>query len=218
MNKISASGNPLSLNKKTFNRAIRMLTRRDSSLGRIVETLGPPPMWRRPAEFSTLVRIILEQQVSLASAKATYQKLIEKNSPLTPEKFLRLNDQQLKGFGFSRQKSRYCRLLAAELVNGDFGLEELKRMTDEQVRASLMQMKGIGPWTADIYLLMALNRPDAWPSHDLALAMALQKLKELDLPPSVIELEEFGEAWKPWRAVAARILWHFYLSPAFKSN
>jgi DNA-3-methyladenine glycosylase II len=154
----------------------------------------------------------LEQQVSLASAKATYDRLRATLSPLTPSQFLTLDEVTLKQIGFSRQKTRYSRLLAQALVAGELDLELLADLADEQVRAELTNIKGIGPWTANIYLLLVLRRPDIWPSRDLALAVAVQKVKKLPTRPTPTELEEIAQPWRPWRAVAARLLWHDYLS------
>jgi DNA-3-methyladenine glycosylase II len=169
-------------------------------------------MWARDAGFSTLLHIILEQQVSLASAKAAHSKLLELVSPLTPQAFLRLDDATLKAVGFSRQKTAYGRNLARSIAEGDLDLNALASMDDAAVRSELVKIKGIGRWTTDIYLLMVLRRPDIWPTGDLALATAAQKLKRLKTRPTTADLEAMSARWRPWRAVAARILWHYYLS------
>jgi DNA-3-methyladenine glycosylase II len=193
-------------------RGVRHLSRVDSDLARVIERFGPPPMWERDPDFSTLLRIILEQQVSLASAKAAFDKLCLIASPLDPQRFLELDDVTLKGAGFSRQKTRYGRDLAERLVQGRLDLAGLRGMDDDSVRAQLMSVKGIGLWSADIYLLMAMLRPDVWPRGDLALATAVQKVKRLRMRPDQGKLDEMSEAWRPWRAVAARLFWHFYVS------
>jgi len=169
-------------------------------------------MWGRESGFSTLLHIILEQQVSLASAKSAHNKLIALCSPLTPVSFLKLDDATLKAAGFSRQKTGYGRNLAQSIVDGLLDLDALSLMDDDAVRSELIKVKGIGRWTSDIYLLMVLRRPDIWPVGDLALAVAAQKVKRLQDRPSQEELDEMSAAWRPWRAVAARILWHYYLS------
>jgi DNA-3-methyladenine glycosylase II len=169
-------------------------------------------MWAREPGFPTLIHIILEQQVSLASAKAAYQRLLAAASPLTPDRFLELDDAALKRIGFSRQKTAYSRELARAVLSGRLDLAELETRDDVTVRSELTQIKGIGPWTADIYLLMALRRPDVWPSGDLALATAAQRVKRLASRPTPDELDALGAKWKPWRAVAAWLLWHYYLS------
>ena len=173
---------------------------------------GPPPLWKREEGFHTLIHIILEQQVSLASAKAAYERLVEALRVLTPENFLNLDDEELKTIGFSRQKTRYGRNLAEAVIQGALDPESLGMLEDAEVRSRLMSLKGIGAWTADIYLLMALGRPDIWPTGDLALAVAVQQLKQMSHRPTTQALADLSEDWRPWRAVAARILWHFYLS------
>jgi len=168
-------------------------------------------MWRRKPGFPTLVKIILEQQVSLASANAVYERLSGMIAPFDSSHFLTLNDDALHAVGFSRQKIRSCRGLSSAIVQGNLKLSELERMDDETARSKLVQIHGIGPWTADIYLLLALRRPDIWPESDLALISAVKKVKKL---PKIGagELIELSSDWRPWRAVAARLLWHYYLS------
>jgi len=202
---------PLTLTVDSFQQGVAILGNRDSQLAMVLSQHGPPPFWTRQAGFPTLVHIILEQQVSLASAKAAFDKLNQSASPVTPHSFLALSDRELKSFGFSRQKAGYCRGLAKEIVAGNLDLDGLGEKDDVAVRANLIRIKGIGSWTADIYLLMALRRPDVWPVGDLALAAAFQELSGRPLRPSPIELEAIGEVWRPWRAIAARILWHYYL-------
>ncbi|MFN8455851.1 MAG: DNA-3-methyladenine glycosylase 2 family protein [Anaerolineae bacterium] len=192
--------------------AVEWLAARDDALAQIAQRYGLPPLWPREPGFPTLIHIILEQQVSLASAKAAFERLRAAVSPLTPQKFLTLDDAQLKTIGFSRQKTRYGRELARAVSHNLLDLERLAYLDDEAVRVELKQIKGIGDWTVDIYLLMALRRPDVFPPNDLALLAALQKLKGLDLRPTPAELAAVAENWRPYRAVAARLLWHFYLS------
>lgn len=203
---------PRRLNEQSLRRGARFLSGRDSALKRVLDAFGPPPLWARPEGFPTLLHIILEQQVSLASARAAFQRLIETASPLTPARFLELDAEALRKAGFSRQKTGYGRALAEAVLRGDLDLDGLDALDDEAARSALLRVRGIGPWTADIYLLMALLRPDIWPRGDRALAVALQQLHGWSVPPSDAELAESALVWKPWRAVAARILWHFYLS------
>jgi DNA-3-methyladenine glycosylase II len=191
---------------------VRHLTERHAGFARIVEAYGPPPLWGRRPGFATLVHIILEQQVSLASAKAAFVRLQAAIAPITPRRFLVLDDATLKNIGFSRQKTAYVRYLAQAIVERRFDPAVLAQMTDADVRAALVAHKGIGNWSADIYLLMALRRPDIWPGGDLALAVAAQRLGQLPARPTPDELNAMAEEWRPWRAVAARILWHHYLS------
>ncbi len=200
------------LTETTLRRGLRELSLRDPDLARVVTSLGPPPMWAREPGFPTLIHIILEQQVSLASARAAFDRLLAAAAPLTPQRLLEFDDATLKAIGFSRQKMGYSRLLAQAVLQGQLDLEALHSMPDADVRSALVQLKGIGPWSADIYLLMALRRRDVWPNGDLALITALQRVKHLPARPTQMLFDEYGEAWRPWRAVAARVLWHYYLS------
>lgn len=200
------------LTQETLLESVAVLAGRDPHLAEVVTQFGPPPLWAREPGFPTLVYIILEQQVSLASAKAAFTRLCGALSPLTPEAFLTLDDAALKTIGFSRQKTKYGRILAQTVASGELDLDDLHGLSDEAVRGELVKIKGIGRWTADIYLLMALLRPDVWPSGDLALAVAVQRVKQLDALPKPGELEPLGETYHPWRAVAARLFWHHYLS------
>ena len=201
------------LTRRSFDQALDFLRDLDLDLGEVLARLGPPPMWDREPGFPTLVHIILEQQVSLASAKAAFDKLLDNVSPLEPESFLTLNDSTLKSIGFSGQKGRYCRELARAVIDGSLDLEALSSLPDHEVRAELEKVTGVGPWTSNIYLLMVLLRPDVWPPGDLALAAAVQNLKGLDHRLRRKELRMIADRWRPWRSVAARILWHHYLNP-----
>jgi len=200
------------LDEIAFQSGIRELTVRDADLARVIQTYGAPPLWVREPGFPSLVYIILEQQVSLASARAAFQRLRAAASPLTPTRFLKLSDTQLKQIGFSRQKTLYTRLLAESLVKRHLDLNDLHDLSDDEARKFLVALKGIGTWTADIYLLSALRRPDIWPIGDLALAVAVQEVKRLRSRPSPERLERLSQLWRPYRAVAARLFWHAYLS------
>jgi DNA-3-methyladenine glycosylase II len=169
-------------------------------------------MWDREPGFPTLVHIILEQQVSLASARACFDKLCATVGELTPSSLLALTDGELKEVGFSRQKTDYARTLARAVEGSALVLDTLDELSDDEARHELMQIKGIGRWTADIYLLMALGRPDIWPVGDLALVAAAQRVKGLARRPTADEFHRFGDDWRPWRSVAARLLWHRYLA------
>ncbi len=150
--------------------------------------------------------------MSLASARVAYDRLCAVVDPLTPQGLLTLDDATLKAIGFSRQKIVYARHLAQTLITGTLDLDELATQDDATVRARLVALKGIGPWSAEIYLLMALRRADAWPVGDLALQVAAQAVKSLTARPDPVALTELAEGWRPWRAVAARLLWHHYLN------
>lgn len=200
------------MTRRRFNQGVKDLAARDPDLARVVDRFGPPPLWTREPGFPTLVHLILEQQVSLASAKAAFDRLREAADPLTPAGFLRLSDARLKKIGYSRQKTAYTRDLATAVDGKRLDLDALPHMKDAAVRDELMRVKGIGRWTADCYLLMALRRSDIWPVGDMALQVAARHIKRLRKRPSPERLDRLGTAWKPWRAVAARILWHYYLS------
>jgi DNA-3-methyladenine glycosylase II len=190
---------------------VAVLVERDPDLAGVVERFGSPPLWDRRPGFPTLLKTVLEQQVSLASAAAAYGRLLEIVDSLTPEAFLALDDLTLRQVGFSRQKAHYGRVLAHALLEGSLDLEALEDLDDREARAALTSLKGIGPWTADTYLLMALLRPDVWPAGDIALQAAVQDLKGLPARPTNDEMIDLAEVWRPWRAVAARILWFHYL-------
>jgi DNA-3-methyladenine glycosylase II len=200
------------LTRERFQAGLKILVDRDRDLARVVERCGPPPMWTRRPGFATLVRIILEQQVSLASAHAVYQRLTLVVSPFSAARFRQIDPALIQQAGLTRQKRAYCFHLAEAIAHRRLCLERLKRLADDDVRQALIQVKGIGPWTADIYLLMALRRPDIWPRGDLALKVAIQSVKHLPAVPSDAAFEAAGHPWRPWRAIAARILWHAYLS------
>jgi DNA-3-methyladenine glycosylase II len=203
---------PNLLTEESFAEGIAYLCQVDPDLKRVHAEFGPPPLWQREPGFATLVHIILEQQVSTASADATLAKLRHAIPVLTPENFLGLSEIELRQIGFSRQKTAYCQGLAHLVLDRELDLEELAELDDGAVRSRLLQIKGIGSWTADNYLLMALLRTDILPAGDLALITALQELKGLVSRPTVEDLEQAALLWRPWRAVAARFLWHFYLS------
>lgn len=184
----------------------------------VLDTFGYPPLWQRENSFACLLKIILEQQVSLSSAQATFDKLLNNSKEIEPRSFLEFDDDALKSFGFSRQKTRYCRILAQELNSGKLDLIQLSNLDDYKVKQRLMQLTGIGHWTADIYLLMILLREDIWPNGDRALAVAAWELLQLNSIPDYPTLAKIAEKWQPYRAIAARILWHFYLNTPRKKQ
>ena len=199
------------LTQKTLALAARELAVRDRLLAKIHAKYGDPPLWQRAAGFRTLVHIILEQQVSLSSAKSMLLRLETAIQPFTPERFAEVGESYLRGLGVTRQKSAYLLHLSESLVSGRLKLQSLSRLSDDQVLEKLTGIKGIGLWSANIYLLMAMRRADIWPAGDLALAVAIKELKGLATRPSPEELELIAEAWRPHRAVAARMLWQYYL-------
>ncbi len=199
------------LTTKTLVQAAQELAARDETLAWILATYGAPPMWRRPTGFPTLVHIILEQQVSLKSAKAMLLRLQSAIDPFRPERFVELGEIHLRSLGVTRQKSAYLLHLSESILNNELSLTRLSRMSDDLVRMELTRIKGIGSWSADVYLLMAMRRADIWPAGDLALAVAAKDLLSLERKPTPDELETIAERWRPYRAVAARMLWQHYL-------
>jgi DNA-3-methyladenine glycosylase II len=206
------------LTRAALQTGVRELIARDRNLARIVEEFGPPPLWARPRGFPTLVRIILEQQVSLASAAALFAKL-ERHfaGSVTPERVTALGEPALLSIGFTRQKARYVTGLASRIADGTVSLERIARLTDADAEHALVQIPGIGPWTAGVYLLMALRRPDIWPPGDLGLHKSMAEVRRLRAVPTSDEAAAFALRWRPWRAVAARLLWHSYLSRRAKT-
>jgi DNA-3-methyladenine glycosylase II len=199
------------LTQKTLALAARELAARDEMLAGIHAAHGDPPLWRRATGFPTLVHIILEQQVSLKSAKSMLSRLEGAVQPFTPLRFIELGDAYFRSLGLTRQKSAYLLHLSASIESGELSFARLSRLTDEDARLVLTQIKGIGSWSADVYLLMAMRRADVWPAGDLALAVALKELMGLAKRPGPLELEQLAERWRPHRAVAARMLWQYYL-------
>jgi DNA-3-methyladenine glycosylase II len=189
-----------------------MLAARDSDLGAILKGYGPPPLWARRPGFSTLVKIILEQQVSLRSAAALFARLKKNTAPFQPARVIELGEAHLKSLGLTRQKTAYCLHLAESLTEKRLVLRNLPAMSDADAKAALMAIKGIGSWSADIYLLMVLRRPDVFPATDLALVTAITEVKKLSTRPDTIKLLELAEVWRPYRSVAARMLWQYYLA------
>jgi DNA-3-methyladenine glycosylase II len=190
--------------------ALEALAAHDAEIARAYAHCGLPPVRGQEAGFAGLIRIMPSQQVSVYAARAILGRLREAADPLTPESFLALDEVALKRIGFSRQKVRYGRALAEELLAGRLDLEGLEALDDDDAIAELIRVKGIGRWTAEIYLLFALRRADVWPVDDLAVQVAAQRLKGLAERPSRAVMLEIGEAWRPHRSAAARFLWHFY--------
>ena len=200
------------LTRETLAVAARALATRDEMLRGIYELHGEPPLWRRNSGFPTLVHIILEQQVSLRSGKAIFDRLTSSIKPFVPARVVELGEIYLRSLGVTRQKASYLVQLSSAIINQELNFRKLVTMNDEDARITLMRIKGIGAWSADVYLLMAMRRADVWPAGDLALAVALQELKGYPKRPTPIELELYAERWRPHRAVAARMLWQHYLS------
>lgn len=203
---------PNALTPETYTRHITALCAGDPDLARVVERHGPPPLWVWEEGFVGLLHTILGQQVSQASAQAVLDRLKMAADSLTPESLLALDDETLRRVGLSRQKIRYARGLAQALLAGDLDLDRVAALPDAAAHAALTALPGIGPWTADVFLIMSLRRADVWPVGDRALVVASRQVKGMDHDPSPGEMDQIGAAWRPVRAVAARILWHHYLS------
>jgi DNA-3-methyladenine glycosylase II len=199
-----------SFGEKDFHLLCNKLAIDDAELRGIIQQYGYPPLWGRKAVFETLVHIILEQQVSLASAKAALIKLKQKIGSVTPAKLLLLTDAELKACYFSRQKTGYVRGLAEAVQSRQLRITALKNLPDEDVRKALTAIKGIGHWTTDVYLMMVLHRPDLFPTGDIALMNSMRFVK--NMPGASKEtLLEIAERWRPYRTIAAFLLWHAYI-------
>jgi DNA-3-methyladenine glycosylase II len=203
---------PISIfNENDFPGLCKQLAKQDPHIRSIIEEHGYPPVWSRKPSYETLVHIILEQQVSLASAKAALAKLKEKIGAVTPRKLLALSDAELKTCYFSRQKISYAQGLASAMENKQVSIKKLQHLPDEEVRAMLTQIKGIGNWTVDVFLMMVLHRTDLFPTGDIALINSVKHVKQLPLHTTKDEILELAEAWRPNRTVAAFLFWHAYI-------
>ena len=196
----------------TFVQACELLAEEDESLASVIERHGVPEFWHRPTGFPTLVLLILEQQVSLESGAAMYRRLDETTGDVTPETILTMGADGLRAMGVTRQKTEYLLTLAGRIEDGSFDIENLDSMPVEEARDALTSLKGIGPWTADAYLLSAVRHIDMWPVGDRALQVGVGEVLGMTATPDEEELELIGEPWRPIRAAAARITWHSYLT------
>ena len=192
-------------------RACDALARRDGRLGGIVADWGYPPLWSRGGGFATLVTMILEQQVSLESARAIFRRLERASGGVTPRNVMRIGVEGLRGAGLTRPKARYCHGLAERVAGGEVRFARIARAADERARELLLDIDGVGEWTANVYLLFVLGRPDVWPPRDLALMKSIAEVYGLDETPRNEACLARAERWRPWRSVAARMLWHAYL-------
>jgi DNA-3-methyladenine glycosylase II len=195
---------------KALGAALRALGRKDSDLARAVKEVGPPPPRARPPGFASLLEIILAQQVSTHSYRAIAKRLEEAIGVATPRGILDLEEAQFRRIGFSRQKVIYARGIAEAAHGGALDLDAVAAMTDEDAMAELVKLKGVGRWTAEIYLMFCLGRADIMPAGDLALREAAGLVKRKRKRPDEAQLRRMAEAWRPWRSVAARLLWHYY--------
>jgi DNA-3-methyladenine glycosylase II len=188
---------------------IERLINTDDVFASIVEKYGHPPNWTRPAGFISLSKIILEQQVSLASANAHFLKLNNYLQEFTTSGILNLTDGEMRDCQISRQKAKYLRALSTAIVNEDINLDELPRLSEPEVRKQLTKIKGIGDWTADIYLMFCLQAKDIFPIGDIAV---INTIKELYGMKTKEEIMLLAEKWRPTRSLAVYFLWHYYLN------
>lgn len=213
----AAIASAVPLDESALARAVRTLARAEPRFAHIVKRHGSPPLWPRDPGFQTLVLLMLEQQVSLAQGRAMYARIASAAGAVTPANVARLGESGLRALGVTRQKSAYLAALALRLVRNDFDLDALATLSDADADAALDALHGVGPWTAQCYLLFALRRWDVFPAADLALMEAVRQLWKLRERPSPEALARRARAWRPHRAVAARLLWHHYLSERGRS-
>ena len=209
--KQSKRDRPVPLDRARLRRAAEQLARSDHQLGNIYDRLGPPPLWKRPVTFATFVRIILEQQVSLASAKSTFDRLrLACRGSVTAENVGRLGKAELRSQGITRQKTRYIDALATDVANGQFSVAGLRHLPEDGVRSKITSRLGMGDWSADVFMLMALCRPDVLPVGDLALVKGMGEMDGgiYDTSQKVVRR---AKLWKPYRSVATRMIWQLYL-------
>jgi DNA-3-methyladenine glycosylase II len=201
----------LNFNEDNFHSLCDKLAKKDKHLPTVGKAIWLSSCLEKNSIFQTLIHIILEQQVSLASAKAALNKLKEKLGTITPKKLLSLSDEELRACYFSRQKTVYARCLAKAIVSKQINLKKLSVLNDEEIRQQLKEIKGIGDWTVDVYLLFALQRANVFPLGDLAMVNALKEVKQLPKETKQEELSVLAEKWKPYRSVATMLFWHYYI-------
>lgn len=202
----------MDLDEETFAQGVELLTREDKALADIVSSHGSPGFWHRDPGFETLVLLILEQQVSLESGAAVHKRLRELAGPVTPDNIAVFDESDLRAIGFTRQKAGYVIGLARALVGGDMDLDKLQALDFAEASSMLQEIRGIGRWTAEAYLLSAERLPDVFPVTDRALQVGTGEVLSLKTVPTPDELEILSRPWRPIRSVAARLIWHAYLS------
>lgn len=205
------------LTRASLREAVSLLSEMDAFMKQLYRCHGVPPLWQRTQSFDTLVHIILEQKVSLASARAVMQRVRMLCPGMRPDVFLQLDEHSLRSAGISQRKLTYCRSIAVSMVRQELKLTDLRSMTNQQVIDSLTSIRGIGPWTAGVYLMMALRRTDAWASGDRALVVSYAESAGSDSIPSYAAFDTRAERWRPYRGAAARLLWHAYLQKRNRS-
>ncbi len=200
-------------------KGLKALILKNPDMARAYKLAGAPASRKRAPGFPSLLRIIVNQQVSVHAGRAIWARLEAGLGRVGVKAVLSASDADLRGFGLSAAKTRYAKALADAVSGGSLDLKGLARLSDDDVRAEMTKVLGLGKWSADIYLMFALGRPDIWPVGDLALAVAAERLLGLKTRPGPKEMEAIGGEWKPWRTDAAVMLWHFHkLAPEGKSS
>ena len=198
-------------NEHHFQKLCDWCANKEPKLDTVIKEFGYPPFWHRDPNFATLILTILEQQVSLASAKATFNKLAEKIQPVNPHGILQLSDEEFRAMGFSRQKTLYTKILAKEIIEKRLNLDELNLWPEKKIRSTLIGLKGIGNWTIDMYVLMSLHFADIFPPGDLATIKAVYELNLVPPGFSKEEIKEYMKKFSPHQSAATYILWHYYI-------
>lgn len=200
----------MTLTLRTLRSDLRALAARDPQVAAALERFGYPELRTRPPGFEALLRAIVAQQISVQAAASIWKRIETRVAPLTPAAYCAVSDDDLRACGLSRQKLLYMRSLAELVASGEVPLEALDALEDEDAIAQLVKIKGIGRWTAEIYVMFALRRRDVWPADDLGLMVGMQRVKQLRTRPDRKRMLRLGEAWRPWRSAAAHLCWHYF--------
>jgi DNA-3-methyladenine glycosylase II len=198
------------LTVRTLKSSLRRLAERDAHVAAAVERYGFPALRRRPPGFEALLRAIVAQQISIQAAASIWKRIEAAVAPLTAEAYCAVSEEMLRACGLSRQKLAYARSLAELVRSGEVPLDRFDELDDEEAIASLVKIKGVGRWTAEIYLMFALGRRDMWPVDDLGLVVGMQRMKNLRRRPDKKRMLRLGEPWRPWRSAGAHLLWHYF--------
>lgn len=196
------------MNKIVNENDLKFLIKKDKIISDIHLKYGAPPNWQRKEGFETLAGIILEQQVSLESARAHFEKLKSFLTEFLPENILKLTDEEMRNCFISRQKAKYLRDLSEAMVSGKLNLEEIDGLEEKEIREQLTSIKGIGNWTADIYLLFCLQQKNIFPMGDIAFIHSMKELYQIQTKEEILKI---SESWEPFRSLATYFMWHYYL-------
>ncbi|MFA8341904.1 MAG: DNA-3-methyladenine glycosylase [Rhodothermaceae bacterium] len=190
--------------------AVEFLIKTDPLLAKLIKEFGNPKLWTRPEGFETLINIIVEQMLSVKAAASIFERFKKTLKKVTPQNILKADDEKLREVGLSYSKIKYCKNISQAVVSGELDLEALKKMDNKKATKTLTSIKGVGDWTANIYLMACMKRADIWPYGDNALALAVQKFHKIKEYPTKKELVEIGNRYAPWRSMAAFIYWNTY--------